>query len=74
MMFLHEFAPLFLPIVDKIVEAAEGEKISYKADSISLIVSKLKRTPLPELDLSMWIVVFCFEIVLIANVCLTRET
>ena len=65
MIFLHRFAPVFFVAVHRITEAAEGEKISSKADSISLMVSKLKRTPLPKLRLFMRMAVFSFEIVLI---------
>lgn len=71
--FLHEFVPLFLAIVHRIVEAAEGEKISSSADSISLIVSKLKRAPWPRPPLFIWMAVFSFEIMLMANVCLTFQ-
>jgi len=40
---LHEFAPAFVATECRTTEAADGEKISSKADSISLKVSKLKR-------------------------------
>lgn len=55
MILLHEFAPAFVATERRTTEAAEGEKISSKADSISLKVSKLKRkcerAPSPRLSL-----------------------
>lgn len=43
MIFLHEFAPLFFAAVPRSTEAAEGDRISSRADSISLRVSRLKK-------------------------------
>lgn len=67
MIFLQEFAPFFLAAVHRITEAADGEKISSRAVSMSLKVLKLKSTPWLRLFLLVRVVVVSVVSVVIVD-------